>query len=129
MTIAEAMAEARKLTGAIIDNYTLRRWLSELDGKIAFDVYGADSWAPYKAEDDNDDLLVDYPWDGQIYVPYLEAMTFYETSEYDRYESAKSMYETALWEFRKYLNRTHWPIKKCKHICYREEVVQECPLS
>lgn len=129
MKISEAIAEAKKLTGAIIEDNTMIRWLSELDGKIAFDVYGADAWAPYNAADINDDLLVSYPWDGQIYVPYLESMTFYETSEYDRYENSQKMYETALWEFRRYLNRTHWPIKKCKHICYRKEAPQECPLS
>ena len=129
MTIAEAMAEAKKLTGSIIEDDTLLRWLSELDGKIAFDVYGADAWSPYRIDETGDELLVDFPWDGRIYVPYLEAMTFYETGEYDRYENAKAMYESALWEYRRYYARTHAPINKCLTRCLRREATQECPLQ
>lgn len=129
MTIAQAMSEAKKLTGAVVDDDTLLRWLSELDGKIAFDVFGADGWSPYRSDETGDDLLVDYPWDGQIYVPYLEAMTYYETAEYERYANAKSMYETALWDFRKFYNRNHWPIAKCLTRCNNRREETFCPLQ
>ena len=117
MTISEAMANVRKLTGEAVDSDTLRRWLSELDGQLAFDFFGADAWAPYTAEDDSSDLLVSYPWDGEVYVPYLEAKTYYSTGEYDRYSNAISVHNTAVTEFRKYVNRTHFPLRgrcRCK---------------
>ena len=130
MLISEAIAAVKSATGvATVDDATMIRWLSELDGKIAFDVFGADAWSPYTSDDTGAELLVDYPWDGQIYIPWLESMIFYTLWEYDRYENAKAMYESALWEFRKYYNRTHAPIAKCLTRCLQREVAQECPLS
>lgn len=123
MRISEAINAAVALTGQAVDTETMIRWLSELDGKIAFDVFGADAWSPYTESETDADLLVDFPWDGRIYVPYLESMTYYSNGEYDRYENAKAMYESALLEFRKYYNRTHAPENNCR----REAVF--CPLS
>lgn len=123
MTISEAMSNVRALTGASVDDATLRRWLSELDGQLAFDFWGMDAWAPYSAEDDNDDLLVNYPWDGDIYIPYLEAKTYYSHGEYDRYTNALTVHNSALLDFRKYVNRTHLPIPKCRREAKR------CPQS
>lgn len=130
MLVKDAIAEAAALTGQVVTQATALRWLSELDGKIAFDVYGADAWAPYTDADTGAELIVDFPWDGQIYVPYLEAMTYYSTGEYDRYENAKQMYETALWDFRKYLNRNHVPVRKCRREAAQCPIMStECPLQ
>ena len=52
MTVAQAMANAQAVTGQVFDAATLRRWLSELDGQIALDLYRADAWTPYSADDD-----------------------------------------------------------------------------
>ena len=113
MTITEAINAAKSMTGAVVDNATYLRWLSELDGKIAFDVFGADSWLPYTNSDMSTELEVDYPWDG-FYVPYLEAMTYYTSGEYDRYENAKTMFEKKYWDFRHYLRRTHPELRPCR---------------
>lgn len=111
MTVSEAMAAAQSLTGGPADEATLRRWLSELDGKLAVDFYKLKYWAPYRADDGALSLLVPYPWDGRVYIHHLEAMTYYTNGEYGRYENARVMTEDALDEFRKHVRRQVriWP--------------------
>jgi hypothetical protein len=107
MTISDAISEAKKLTGAVVDDETYLRWLSELDGQIAVMFFQADGWLPYT--DVNTELLIPFPWDGSTYVHYLEAQTYYTNGEYDRYENARIMSEQAQSDFRKYMQRTHQP--------------------
>lgn len=116
MTVAQAMANAQTVTGQVFDAATLRRWLSELDGQLALDLYRADAWTPYSADDDAALLLVPYPWDG-LYVHHLEAMTYFSNGEYDRYQNALTMRENALGEFKRFVQRT-------KGRCGRIRVVQ-----
>ncbi len=107
MTINEIIAQAQTLSGVSVPDATLLRWISDLDGQLAFAYFGVDGWiAPYSEDDLDVPALIEPPWDETIYVPYLEAMTYYTTGEYDRYENAKAMYEEKLLEFKKYLNRS-----------------------
>lgn len=105
MTITQAMTAAEGLTGQVFPQEALLRWLSELDGQLAFEVYGVDSWTAYSEEDLGSLLLVPYPWDG-LYVHKLEAMTYFSNGEYDRYANAQRMYEEALGEFKRFVQRT-----------------------
>ena len=116
MTVAQAMANAQAVTGQVFDAATLRRWLSELDGQLALDLYRADAWTPYSADDDAALLLGPDPWDG-LYVHHLEAMTYFSNGEYDRYQNALTMRENALGEFKRFVQRT-------KGVCGRIRVVQ-----
>lgn len=107
MTINEIIEQAQTLSGVSVPEETLLRWVSDLDGRLAIDYFGVDGWiAPYDSDDLDVPALIEPPWDEGIYVPYLEAMTYYTTGEYDRYENAKAMYEAKLLEFKKYLNRS-----------------------
>lgn len=105
MTGNEAIAHAQALTGQTIEETTLLRWLSELDGQLAFDLYRAETWMPYTEEDRGSALLVPFPWDS-LYPHYLEAMIYYTNGEYDRYTNAWAMYEQKLGEFRRFVERT-----------------------
>lgn len=105
MTIKQAMTAAEGLTGQVFPQEALLRWLSELDGQLAFEVWGVDSWTAYSEEDLGSLLLVPYPWDG-LYVHKLEAMTYFSNGEYDRYANAQRMYEEALGEFKRFVQRT-----------------------
>lgn len=105
MTITQAITAVQAVTGQVFDTSTLRRWLSELDGQLAFDLYGADTWTAYCADDDGVLLLVPYPWDG-LYVHYLEAQTYYANGEYDRAANARAQYDNALGEFKRFVQRT-----------------------
>ena len=107
MTINEIIEQAQTLTGVTVPEETLLRWISDLDGRLAFGYFGADAWIlPYGDDETDDTGLIEPPWDETIYVPYLEAMIYYTTGEYDRYANAKAMYDEHLLEFKKYLNRS-----------------------
>lgn len=106
MTVQDAISAAQALTGQVFEQATLLRWLSELDGQIAYDVWGRRDWLPYRAEDLAGELAVPYPWDGGVYVHHLEAMTYYSNGEYDRYANAQAMAREALDEFKKVERRS-----------------------
>lgn len=106
MLITEALSAAAALTGQTPDTATAVRWLSEADGRLAFELYRADAWTPYDPTDDlGSELLVPFPWDG-FYVHHLEAMTYFTNGEYDRCENARIMSESVLGDFRRFLQRT-----------------------
>ena len=55
-----------------------------------------------------ENLLLPPPWD-EAYVHHLEAMTYYATGEYARYENARIMAEKLLGEYKAHVRRTHRP--------------------
>ena len=105
MLVTDAITQAQALTGQVVAQSVLLRWLSELDGQLAIEFYGAGEWAPYTTDDLQSALAVPYPWDGGVYVHYLEAMTYFSNGEYERYENARAMSEEKLGEFRRYVQR------------------------
>ena len=106
MTISEALAVAGALTGQTVDAAAAVRWLSELDGRLALELYRTAARPPYDPTDDlGTELLVPFPWDG-LYVHHLEAMTYFTDGEYDRYEPARALSEEGIADFRAYLRRT-----------------------
>ena len=106
MLISEAVSNAAALTGQVVDTAVLVRWLSELDGRLAFEFYRAEAWTPYDPVADlGAEMLVPFPWDG-LYVHHLEAMTYFTDGEYDRYENARAMSEKTLGDFRRFMQRT-----------------------
>lgn len=113
MLISEAIAQSTALTGQVVANAVLVRWLSEIDGRLAFEFYRTDAWTPYDPTDDlNCELLVPFPWDG-FYVHHLEAMTYFSNGEYDRYENARTMSEKTLTDFRSFMQRTQSKLCGC----------------
>ena len=106
MLVSQALARAQSLTGQVVDAAALVGWLSELDGRLAFELYRADVWTPYDPTDDlSCELLVPFPWDG-LYVHHLAAQTYFADGEYDRYENERVMSERVLADFRAFLQRT-----------------------
>lgn len=106
MKISDAISNAQALTGQVVDNATLVRWLSELDGQLALTFYRAEEWEPYDpTTDQTTALLVPFPWDG-LYVNHLAAMTYFTNGEYDRYENERVMSEKTLADYRAYMQRT-----------------------
>lgn len=106
MTIREAITLATALTGQVVADALLVRWLSEFDGKLAVSFFREDEWTPYNPTTDMDkELLVPYPYDG-TYTNHLEAMTYFTNGEYDRYENARTMSEKVLADYRAFMQRT-----------------------
>lgn len=122
MLISEAIANVKALTGAVVDDATLVRWLSEFDGKLALEFFHEDEFEPYDPVDDlTTELKIPFPWDG-VYVHHLEAMTYYTNGEYDRSANARAMSEAALSDYRKHMQRTqcvlHTPCRRDCHAVY-----------
>ena len=110
MKIIEAINHARKLSGNAIDDNTMVRWLSELDGRLMLDFYKGTEWANYVLpQDEEKELLVPFPWD-ELYVHYLEAMVYYSNGEFERYRNSYSMYNKKELDYRQWYARTHLPI-------------------
>ena len=110
MTISEAISQTRKLSGNAVDDNTMCRWLSELDGRLMLDFYKGGEWMSYSLPDDEDhELLVPFPWD-ELYVHYLEAMVYYSNGELERYRNSYEMYNKKELDFRQWYARTHVPI-------------------
>ena len=105
MLVKDAIEQARALTGSVVEDDVLCRWLSELDGRLAFEFFHADAWMAYcLPEDENTELLTPFPWDG-LYVHTLEAMTYYTNGEYDRSANAQAMADKVEDDYRKQVRR------------------------
>ena len=110
MKIGQAISQTRKLSGNAVEDATLCRWLSELDGRLMLDFYKGGEWMSYSLPDDEDhELLVPFPWD-ELYVHYLEAMVYYSNGEFERYRNSYEMYNKKELDFRQWYARTHVPI-------------------
>lgn len=107
MTVTQAIAHATALTGSVVGTAEATRWLSGYDGKLAREFFKADDWDEYNATTDaNKQLLIPHPWDG-LYVHYLEAMTYYTTGEYQRYENARGLETSLLVDFKAWVMRRY----------------------
>lgn len=110
MTISEAISQTRKLSGNSVDDNTMCRWLSELDGRLMLDFYKGSEWMAYALPQDADhELLVPFPWD-ELYVHYLEAMVYYSNGEYERYRNSYEMYNKKELDYRQWYARNQLPI-------------------
>lgn len=110
MRVTDAIKSTAELTGNVVSEATLCRWLSELDGQLMFDFYKGDAFIGYTWDaDENAELLVPFPWDG-MYINYLEAMVYYSNGEYDRYQNAITQYNKKIDDYRKWLTRKAVPI-------------------
>ena len=93
-------------------------WLSRLEfvvKRLIIDTHeGGDDveFTGYDANtDQNTEMLVPAPFD-EMYIRWLEAQIDYTNEEYDRYNNAVLMYQTAYDGFSAWYNRNHMPISK-----------------
>lgn len=110
MKIKDAISNVRALSGNAVDDNTLCRWLSELDGRLMLDFYKGSEWMSYSLPQDEDhELLVPFPWD-ELYVHYLEAMVYYSNGEFDRYRNSYEMFNKKEMDYRQWYARNQLPI-------------------
>ena len=91
------------------------RWLSILDGTVKTEIIdtheGSESvtFRPYSESTPLvTELLIPYPYD-DVYIKWLEAQIDYSNGEYDKYNNAIVMYQTAYDGYANYYRRTHMP--------------------
>ncbi len=111
MTINEAIAAADQNSNNLINKSTKRRWLSELDGRIFYEIlYPRADKGGFSGYDDktpvDQPLLVPYPYDS-IYVTYLEKEIARRNSEIVRYNNASVVFNEQMEALRRWHARTH----------------------
>ena len=111
MKLTDAISQAVLLTGAAVEPSVMCRWLSELDGQLSLTLYKTDAIIQYQLPGEGQEspaLLVPYPWDG-MYIHYLEAMCYYTTGDFGRYQNSMAMFNLGEKRFREWCIRMHYP--------------------
>lgn len=114
MTILQAIT---RIDGLMHNTYSMEdkvEWLSRLDGivkRLILDAHEGPevSFYGYDPNEGLDiDLLVPAPFD-EMYLRWLEAQIHYTNGEYDKYNNAILMYQTAYDAYANYYRRSHRP--------------------
>jgi hypothetical protein len=115
MKIIEAITQIDSLKHNTYSESDKIGWLSRLDAMVKKHVIdthegGEDvNFAGY--EDDvntQTELLVPAPYD-EVYLRWMEAQIDYYNGEYERYNNAIDLFNTAFEGYKNYYNRTHMP--------------------
>ena len=117
MTIREAITRLDALKFNTYTHEDKVGWLSRLDSAVKLQIIdnhdGANdiSFSGYDANTpDNTVLLVPAPFD-EVYLRWMEAQIDYHNGEFDKFNNAIIMYNTAFDEYQKYYTRTHKPVQ------------------
>ena len=115
MTIIEAINQIDSLKHNTYTQSDTVAWLSRLDSMVKKHIIdtheGADEVAFTGYDDSTDlqtELLVLEPYD-EVYLRWMEAQIDYHNGEYERYNNAIDMFNTAFEGYKNYYNRTHMP--------------------
>ena len=111
MTIEQARSAADGLRNNLIDRDVKKRMLSELDGRIYYEImnaYGKEGeFEGYSPTTPNDrELLVPYPYDS-LYIAYLEQELERLSGELQRYNNASVLFNERYGAFSAWWMRTH----------------------
>ena len=116
MTIIEAINGIDSLKHNTYTQSDKVKWLSRLDAmvkRLIIDTHENADDFDFKGYDEDTDmdteLLVPAPFD-EMYLRWLEAQIDYANGEYNKYNNAISMYQTAYDGYANYYNRTHMPL-------------------
>ncbi|MBQ9161738.1 MAG: hypothetical protein IJX74_00540 [Clostridia bacterium] len=107
MTIGKCIGIAETIAPNKIDRELKLRWLSELEGKIAVELFDAmpEELNEYSAEcEDGVQLYVPFPFD-QIYWMYLVAMLDLANGDNARYGNSAGAFNSAFESYAKWVLR------------------------
>ena len=115
MKIIEAINQIDSLKHNTYTEADKVAWLSRLDAMVKkhiIDTHEGDEGVIFTGYDDLTDLqtelLVPAPYD-EVYLRWMEAQIDYHNGEYERYNNAIDMFNTAYEGYQNYYNRTHMP--------------------
>ena len=115
MKISEAISRLDSMKHNTYTQSDKIAWLSRLDAMVKkhiIDTHEGSEKVTFTGYDDSTDLqtelLVPEPFD-EVYLRWMEAQIDYANGEYDKYNNAMDMFDTAYTGYRNYYNRTHMP--------------------
>lgn len=124
MTIRDAINRLDALIFNTYSNDDKVRWLSGLDTAIKQQIIDTHEggqnviftgYTPQTPE--TTVLLVPAPFD-DVYLRWMEAQIHYHNGEYDKYNAAIILYNTAFDAYAGYYNRMHMPLRKNKRFIF-----------
>lgn len=120
MTIRQVIEQVDLLTANQIPMEQKVMWLSDLDGRVAGEVYAGRETVrdiPFSGYDADTDLetglLIQAPYD-EVYRWWLEMKIQDVNGEIVRYNNAAQKYNLAMQDFMNYVTRTYPPVKRCR---------------
>lgn len=109
MTINEAIMAADELRPNVFEEDMKTEWLSELDGKIALEIYKSGNVPRYEYPSNSEtELMVAHPH-SDIYPLYLVAMIDFYNQDIAGYQNAMSMFNNKYDIFAKWYIRNNVP--------------------
>ena len=124
MTIREAVTSLDALKFNTYTQDDKVQWLSRLDSMVKAQIIdtheGAEavSFSGYTADTLPDTiLLVPAPYD-EVYLRWLEAQIDYHNGEYDKYNNAIIMFNTAFEAYQKHYNSAHKPVQRGRRFLF-----------
>ena len=115
MTILEAITNIDTLKYNTYTNEDKVDWLSRLDAmikRLIIDTHEGGETVKFDGYTEMTDvdtvLLVPAPFD-EVYLRWMEAQIDYHNGEYDKYNNAIIMYNTAFEAYANFYNRLHMP--------------------
>lgn len=119
MTISEAIAMVDKLKPNQYDSAQKIAWLSQLDGKIFLELFktheepAIEAFTGYADDvDPSTQLLVEFPFDQDVYNYYLQSMIDRENGEIAKFNQSASLFNEAYKSYSWWYNRNHVPLPK-----------------
>lgn len=112
MTISDVVLEIGRIKPHSYTEDTLRRWLSELDGKVWEDLMchylPADEKPslPYAADDTLAALLIPFPHE-DVYIKFLGAQIDFHNGDVERYNNSMMMFTEQYQTFVDSFTRSH----------------------
>lgn len=145
MTTGEIIRKVDELRPNTYTDQMKIGWLSELDGKIHAEIICTHT---DKKEDDetpwnnpldiengakepennvqpfttystlNDELLIPFPYGGDVYVFYLMSQIDFYNAEIAKYNQSITLYNNAYQAYANWYNRTHSPIRRSRRFLF-----------
>lgn len=118
MKVSEAISLVDKLKVNQYSETMKIGWLSKLDGQIFKEIFlthegnTIETFDGYDETSQEQELLVPYPYDEDVYNYFLQAQIDKENGETARYNQSITLYNNAFLAFQNWYNRTHMPISK-----------------
>ena len=124
MKIIEAINRLDALKSNTYNQPEKIEWLSRLDSMVKRQIIDAHecgrtvAFGGYTEETPLDTvLLVPAPYD-EVYLRWLEAQIDYHNGEYDKYNNAIIMFNTAFEAYAAYYNQHHMPVSRGKRFLF-----------
>ena len=124
MTIIEAINRIDNLIHNTYSQPEKVEWLSRLDSMVKkqiIDTHEGSGNVAFNGYNDSTPLdtvlLVPAPYD-EVYPKWIEAQIHYYNGEYDKYNNAIIMFNTAFEAFAAYYNQNHMPINRGRRFLF-----------